>query len=131
MKYYIATKLDNAAQHNLIRDILDHLGHQITYDWTAHGPVYDRGPRVCVEVAEKELRGVTTADFVIVLKPGGRGTHVEFGAALGCHIPIICLTTDREDYTPAPATCIFYYHESVRKVKSVKELLEAVKSLTP
>ena len=39
MKYYIATGIKRAKEHNLIRNALNKLGHMITYDWTIHGSV--------------------------------------------------------------------------------------------
>lgn len=89
MKYYIASKLENHAAHNRLRDVLAELGHQITYDWTPHGPVYGSGLDRVREVAELETKGVLDADFVVVLWPGGRGTHVELGMALAADKPVI------------------------------------------
>ena len=72
MKYYIATRLENHAAHNELRDELTKLGHEITYDWTTHGPVWRSGVKVIAQTAVAEMEGVRSADFVIVLLPGGR-----------------------------------------------------------
>lgn len=87
MRYYIATALERAADHTLVRDAMAAAGHQITYDWTAHGSVQSEGLDRIREVAEAETRGVLDADLVIVLLPGGRGTHAELGIAIGAGIP--------------------------------------------
>lgn len=85
MKFYIASKLENAAQVCELRDLLTAAGWQITYDWTVHGSV--RGPAVgCAnpirDVAQAETDAVTAAEVFIMLLPGGRGAHVEFGIAI-------------------------------------------------
>ena len=62
-------------------------GWQQTYDWTSHGCVLG-DKKALQRVAKKELYGAAQADLVIVLLPGGRGTHTELGIALmsGCEI---------------------------------------------
>lgn len=120
MKFYIATGLANYAEHNRLRDELVKLGHEITYDWTEHGPVWDQGLETCRLVADYELRGVKTADFLVVIIPhsdfgtSGRGTHAELGAGLVLGVPtIICSHRSARDFTACPDTCAFYHHPSV------------------
>lgn len=112
--FYIATRLERADDHNRLRDALTAAGWQITYDWTAHGHVWRDGPERIREVSIAELEGVTTADAVIVLLPGGRGTHAELGAALaaGCPVVLHSLT----DPLVGPETCAFYHHPLVTSV---------------
>lgn len=88
MRYYIATRLERAGDHNQLRDALGARGHEITYDWTTHGPVFRHGLARIREVAQLELEGVLAADFVVVLLPGGRGTHAELGMALATGKPV-------------------------------------------
>lgn len=83
MNVYIATGLDNAAAHNRLRDLLAAQGVGLTYDWTTHGSVWQRGRAEIREVAALEADGVRHADLVIALLPGGRGTHAEIGIAIG------------------------------------------------
>jgi len=79
MKFYIATSLDNAEQHNAVRDALVAQGHTITHDWTQCG--VDKGPSVeeLRKRGDADIEGVLQADLLIVLLPGGKGTHVELG----------------------------------------------------
>lgn len=122
MKYYIATLLQNMEQHNTVRDWLNTQGHEITYDWTTHGPVFSQGLERCKEVAVLEEQGVVEADVVIVLWPGGRGTHIEMGMAISLGVPVVMLTTVEEHYQCCPETCAFYHHPCVELVKSMDEL---------
>lgn len=109
MKFYIATRLENHAQHNRVRDALVAAGHQITYDWTAHGPVWRAGLDRIREVAVLERKGVRDADFVVVLLPGGRGTHAELGMALAYQTPCYVWSEDLRQFQACSETCAFYH----------------------
>lgn len=113
MRVYIATRLERAADHRLVRDALAALGHQLTYDWTIHGSVWADGHDKIRQVAAAELEGVTSADLVIVLLPGGRGTHTELGAAIAAGRPVLAHTTEPR-LIEGPETCAFYHHPLVR-----------------
>ena len=68
-----------------------------------------------------ELAAVRDADILIVLLPGGFGTHVEIGAALALGKPVILHAPDRKTLdTPYP--CIFHYHPGVKLL--VSEVLD-------
>jgi nucleoside 2-deoxyribosyltransferase len=108
MRIYIATSLDNVAQHNKLRDSLD-ARHELTYDWTAHGSVQHLGEDVIRSVAYKEARGVSDADLVVILLPGGRGTHVELGIAIGAEVPVYIY-----NFRAYPKWCAFYLSAGVR-----------------
>lgn len=126
MKFYIATKLENHAAHNELMNTLVNHGCTCTYDWTTHGPVFKEGLERIRHVAEKEYQGVMDADVVIVLWPGGRGTHVELGMAIAagkqCHI-----VTDVDGHHEASAeSCAFYHHPAVRLHRTVEEMLPTI-----
>lgn len=115
MKVYIATALERIADHNALRDALAAQGITLTYDWTAHGSVWREGPDRIREVAVAEIQGVLDADMVIVLLPGGRGTHTELGAAIAAGKTVLLVTLDPEDLE-GPRTCAFYHHPQVMSV---------------
>jgi hypothetical protein len=122
LKYYIATKLENHAQHNTLRDTLAAFGHQITYDWTTHGPVWRDGIDRCRAVALLETKGVLDADVVIVLWPGGRGTHAELGIAIGAGKPVVFVSDVEGHHQASPETCAFYHHPSVLRFHYVDDI---------
>lgn len=82
MKVYIATALERADEARAFAGAVAALGHTLTYSWWEHGSVQADGPARIAQVAMDELEGVRVADLVVVLLPGGRGTHTELGAAL-------------------------------------------------
>jgi len=98
-----------------------------------HGTAFMLGLKKVQEISILELEGVTTSDFVVVLKPAGRGTHVELGAALAFNIPVFLLTPDECDYREKQNdTCAFYHHPLVTKAMTIgklfREIEEHVKS---
>lgn len=136
MKYYIASGLDNAEQVKKLKAILDERGWEHTYDWTVHGSVAGHGADVFSDTADKEIEGVYMADVVIVLLPGGRGTHTELGAALGvadCYVRhigetaeprIVIYSPDPErDFGTTKTTCAFYHHPLVERFSSWDEMV--------
>lgn len=129
MKYYIATKLDNQIAHNNLRDWLALHGHEITFDWTKQGAAWLRGIDAIREVAELEANGVLDADIVIVLWPGGRGTHVELGMAIAAGKRVLMFSPIEEHHTASPETCAFYHHPLVELVRGEDELIDALKQL--
>jgi len=52
-----------------------------TYDWTKN----KRASTIedLMEIGLQEKNAVLDADFLIVLLPAGKGSHIEFGIALG------------------------------------------------
>ena len=57
------------------------------------------------------------ADVLVVLLPGGYGTHVEIGAALALGKPVILHAPDRKTLE-TPYLCVFHYHPAVKLVIS-------------
>jgi hypothetical protein len=123
LRYYLATKLENNEQHNRVRDAV---GGELTYDWTAHGPVWSHGSVRMKDVACHEVKGVADANLLAVILPGGRGTHVELGVALGCGIPVIMLGGEK-DYVPAPGVTTFHWHPLIEQVWEEGHFIERIR----
>ena len=68
-------------------------------------------------MADQELEAVKNADVLIVLLPGGFGTHVEIGAALALGKPVILHAPDYETLNK-PYRCVFHYHPRVKLIVS-------------
>lgn len=117
MKYYIATSLERVEAHTQVREALNKLGHEITYDWTIHGSVKSVSITRLKEVAHLEFNGVKNADFVVVLLPGGKGTHTELGASIGYNKPVFLHASDAKFLQLGEDTCAFYHHSAVISMK--------------
>lgn len=127
MKYYIATTLSRAPQHNVVRDELGKLGYELTYDWTTHGSVKHVSTERLQEVAENERRGILAADFVVVLLPGGKGTHVELGLSIASRKRVFIHSEDPKVFEVGPEVCAFYHYPEV--VRIVCPIFEASRLL--
>jgi hypothetical protein len=73
------------------------------------------------EIAEGEIWGVTSSDFVVVLLPGKFGTHAELGAALASNIKVFLSG-------PKDAACIFYHHPLVSYIEDETKLLGEIRT---
>lgn len=131
MKYYIATRLSRVSEHNDLRDQLQALGHEITYDWTIHGNVRGLGRDAVRTIEKKEKQGVKDADFVIVLLPGGRGTHVEIGMSIAWEHPIIMHADPVHGFFKYDdRTSLFYHDEYITPCEgSLSDIIDEVKRL--
>jgi len=109
-RFYLATQKDRAAQAAAIAEAMKAHGWEQTFAWTGQD---EEGPEKHARTAVAELNGVREADVLIVLLPGGRGTHVEIGAALALGKPVILHSPDRKTLD-APYPCPFYYHPFVK-----------------
>lgn len=126
-RFYLASGLENAAAAKDLRDRLVKDDFEQTYDWMAHGPVWRRGSTGIRRVAQAELAGVAAADFVVVLLPGGRGTHVELGYALGLMKPIYIIGVQPSVFDAHPDTCAFYHLPGVRRCLGVEAFWTALR----
>lgn len=120
--FYVATGLENAPQAREVRDLMKAAGWHHTYDWTVHGSVAGTGVDRIREVAEAEAKGVADADLVIVLLPGGRGTHTELGMARALKKPVLIYAPpDRFEKLLGDSrdTCCFYHLQPTWTVKTV------------
>jgi nucleoside 2-deoxyribosyltransferase len=130
MKYYIATSLSRTQAHHKVRDALERLGHEISYDWTLHGSVKSVSKERLGEVAVLELEGVSEADFVVILLPGGGGTHLELGFAIAKGKKVFLHSEDPLLFELGPQTNAFYHHPHVtRLICPLADVGETVHSL--
>jgi nucleoside 2-deoxyribosyltransferase len=126
-RFYLATRKDRNAQAEPLLKALKAHGWERTHAWTEHD---DASPDGYAKIALAELAGVREADVLIVLLPGGYGTHVEIGAALALGKPVILHAPNRKTLeTPYP--CPFHYHQRVKLLVSVVIDVDAVLACLP
>lgn len=104
---YVASSIKNIDWVREVQEIIRDQGAEIAYDWTAHGDVTGQGAERCTEVAQSEIEAVRRADGLIVLLPGGRGTHIEIGIALALEKPVLVLAS--KVYSVNRADSAFYF----------------------
>lgn len=127
MRFYVASGLEN---RDLAEDMIVFIhgrGHLPVYDWTVHGDVRGQGAGRLREVATHECSAVREAEFVLVMLPGGYGTHTELGIALGSRSNkrIVLWSATGKEFEDGPYTCAFYHHMSVERIVCPYENLKA------
>ena len=143
-RIYIASTLSNWKKVRELIKIFEFYKITITMDWTLWGeqifskkcdtkPDFDKD--VLAQKAEEELSGVLDARYLLVVLPGGKGTHFEYGAFYTLHhiqrppdnlssqwkAPITIL-----DEVIAEIPTSFHYLESVHRTFSREEAVTAV-----
>lgn len=106
---YIAASLESADVVRVLGQSLRQFGWTITHDWTTHGEL-TKGSEIA-RAAEQYIEAINDADVILVLLPGGRGTHAELGIALAFGRPVVLypLTPDALMSTYG-RVCAFYLH---------------------
>ncbi|MFS0864365.1 nucleoside 2-deoxyribosyltransferase [Fredinandcohnia sp. 179-A 10B2 NHS] len=126
MKFYIASSLQNKEQVTYVSDKLKREGYIHTYDWTKNENVSTL--EKLREIGRLEKEAVINSDIVIVLLPGGKGTHIELGIALGLEKKVY-LYSPTDEINNVETTSTFYHLPQIEKcVGSVEELIERVVS---
>lgn len=119
-KFYVASSFQN-------KDIVHHVSKQLvdkgfihTYDWTKNdrASTYEE----LMEIGLQEKNAVLEADFIIVLLPAGKGSHIEFGIALGQGKPIY-LYSPNDDINNFEKTSTFYHLSNIKKCTGTIEAL--------
>ena len=119
MNIFVSGKVGEEQSIRTVMDFLRSHGHHVTFDWTAipHLKPYEENPVLSAKAAELEIKGVQSADVVIVLAhERGVGLFVELGAALALGKPVIVKSQH-------PAPTMFLFHPLVRMVSSDQELM--------
>ncbi|AZV43872.1 nucleoside 2-deoxyribosyltransferase [Peribacillus asahii] len=81
MKFYIASSFKNIDKVRYVSKKLKDKGFIHTYDWTINKNITTL--EELKEIGQEEKNAVMESDFVVIVLPGGKGTHIELGIALG------------------------------------------------
>lgn len=103
---------------------LQNKGYIYTYDWTVNesaSTIEDLR-----EIGLQEKNAVMDADFIIVILPAGKGSHIELGIALG-QGKRIYLYSPNDEVNNLETTSTFYHLSEVQKcIGTIEELVEIV-----
>lgn len=124
MKFYVASSFKNKDRVRYVSEQLRNKGYIHTYDWTAN----ERASSLkgLQEIGQKEKEAVMEADVLIVILPAGKGSHIEYGIALGLGKTIVLYSED-EQVNDFETTSTFYHLSEVEKcVGNLDELVASV-----
>ena len=128
MKFYVAAFIEEKSRVQTLYKRLIDLGHTITVDWTDElglfGENRDRHAKQVEEVAVRDMEGVREAEvFILLSEPTeGRSKYAELGAAIMSHLergkPKIYVLGEEANQS------VFFYHPSVKRVKTLEEVIQ-------
>lgn len=124
MKFYIASSFQNIDSVKYVSEVLKNKGYIHTYDWTKN----ERASTIdkLQAIGQEEKNGVLNADILVVLLPAGKGSHIEFGIALGQGKKVF-LYSPNEDVRDLETTSTFYHLPEVEIViGTIDELIDVI-----
>jgi pectate lyase len=123
-KFYIASSLKNIETVRFVSERLVNAGFVHAYDWTLNDNITSIDQ--LTDIGHKEIDAVLKSDFIVVLFPAGKGSHVELGIALGNGIKAY-LYSENDEINDLETTSTFYHLEGVFKCKgTIEELIQTV-----
>ncbi|RFB14774.1 group-specific protein [Bacillus sp. HNG] len=123
-KFYIASSFKNVEMVRYVSQQLIKRGFLLTYDWTQNERASTFNELKAIGIQEKNA--VLKSDFLIVLLPAGKGSHIELGIALGQGKKIYLYSSNNE-INHFETTSTFYHLPDVEKsIGTIEELIEKV-----
>jgi nucleoside 2-deoxyribosyltransferase-like protein len=128
--FYVASTLSNYKNaHTLITTLEQYSDNRCLFDWTKLYKEHLASHKLsevdtylrASSLAQTEVDAVSHADFVVVLLPGGTGTHVELGVALALGKPVFLIGWEGHKYD-SRGIDIFYCHPGVTDLTQVVNL---------
>ncbi|WP_427136873.1 group-specific protein [Psychrobacillus psychrodurans] len=124
MKFYIASSFKNIELVRYVSENLKNRGYIHTYDWTVNENVTTLEELKII--GEKEKTAVIEADFVVVILPAGKGSHIELGIAIGNRKNIYLYSPNKE-IDNIETTSTFYHLPEIEKCfGTLDELVEII-----
>ena len=111
-KFYIASSLKNIDQVRNVSNRLKDKGFIHTYDWTVNEKITTL--EELKAIGQKEKNAILEADFVVVLLPAGKGSHIELGIAIG-NGKRVYLYSPNKEVDNIETTSTFYHLSEVEK----------------
>lgn len=128
MKFYIGAGLKSAEIVKNIASRLTQIGWEHTYDWTKDVNEEETTQELTT-YAKLEQQAIYDSDIVIIVLPGGRGTHIELGMALALNKKIYLYSAQEETFS-IENTVDFYELPCIHRViGSIDELTEKIISM--
>lgn len=106
IRFYTASSFQNILDVKYLNQRLVEKGYELSYDWTQNGRASSLAELTVI--GEEEMKGVRNADFLIVLLPGGKGSHIEMGMAFGLRKRVYLFSSEDRVYE-LDSTSTFYH----------------------
>lgn len=123
-KFYVASSFINKEAVRFVSQCLIDNNFIHTYDWTKH----DRASTFddLKSIGNMERTAVLESDFIIIILPAGKGSHIELGIALGQGKQIYLYSPDGA-VDNLDTTSTFYHLENIEKCSgTITDLIKKV-----
>ncbi|MEH7237659.1 nucleoside 2-deoxyribosyltransferase [Bacillus sp. JJ1562] len=128
-KFYVASSFRNIDAVHYVTNQLLTKGYVHTYDWTKNAKAREEQTSTfedLIEIGQKEKNAVMESDLVVILLPGGKGTHIELGIAIGQGKKIYLYSPDGA-IDKIETTSTFYHLPVIEKCYgTLDDLLEKI-----
>lgn len=122
MKFYVASSFSNLNTVRSVANKLKEKGFIHTYDWTKNEKAKTQSD--LKRIGEEEKEAVIDSDFIVILLPGGKGTHIELGMAIGLRKRIYLYSPIEDINDPEQSSTFYQLQEVNRYVGSLESFLE-------
>lgn len=128
MKFYIGSSFKNYELVNYYSKILEENGWEHTFNWTKYIDNYETTEDL-IKYSNLEQEGIANSDVVIILLPGGRGTHIELGISLALNKKIFLCSSNKDEFS-LENTVNFYQLPKITRLvgsadENIKEILKS------
>ncbi|MGD6854531.1 nucleoside 2-deoxyribosyltransferase [Bacillus infantis] len=120
MKFYIGSSFANTHQVRELAAFLKEQGFRQTYDWTSNSRAEDA--EELRSIGEAEFAAVKEADFVVIHRPAGKGSHIELGLALGFGKRVYLYAEEDLKDSPAEASTFYFLQQVIHMSGTFEEL---------
>lgn len=110
MNFYVASSFKNKDQVRNLSSRLKLEGFYHTFDWTQNER--SASLEALSTIGEEEKEAIIQSDFLVIILPAGKGSHVELGIALGLGKRIYLFSPTNEIYEYKKTTT-FYHVQGV------------------
>jgi predicted Rossmann-fold nucleotide-binding protein len=126
MNFYVASSFQNKKVVNEVSLLLKQLGWHHTYDWTQNERVTSLAALQKIGMLEKQA--IANSHVVVVILPGGKGSHIELGLAIAWQKKTFLYSPNLEAMD-MQTTSTFYHLPEVQICEgSVEELISTILS---
>ncbi|MCQ1996498.1 nucleoside 2-deoxyribosyltransferase [Arthrobacter sp. zg-Y1171] len=128
-RFYVASSFRNIANVRYVAQTLESKGYVNAYDWTRNAAARDAGTVTLDDlrsIGQQERDAVMGADVVVILLPGGKGTHVELGIAIAQGRRIVLHSADEDIKNPETTSTFYHLPEVERCHGTLDDLLAMI-----
>lgn len=133
-KFYVASSFRNIDAVNYVTKQLIKKGYVQTYDWTKNAQAREEKTLTfedLKEIGHHEINAVKESDFIVIILPGGKGTHIELGIALGLGKKLFLYSPDGAINQMENTSTFYHLPEVVKCYGTLDELVKNIITQLP